>query len=162
MRLARTIKTLTVLASVLAVALWLTGTKSSQASGRSGNDDKPAANEYVGSETCAACHEDVAKAYSHTPHAALSKLGSWKNKVTGCESCHGPGKAHVDGNGDKTKIVTFTNKSSKEISDTCLTCHAGRDERSNFRRGEHWRNDIGCTDCHSPHATISGRNVASS
>jgi len=116
----------------------------------------------VGSDTCKDCHEDTFKAYSHTTHAQLSKVGSWKNKVTGCESCHGPGKAHVEGGGDKSKIISFTNKSSKETSETCLSCHAGKEERNNFRRGEHWRNDIGCTDCHSPHSNTSGRNVASS
>ena len=43
-----------------------------------------------------------------------------------------------------------------------MACHAGKEERNNFRRGEHWRNDIGCTDCHSPHSNKEGRNVASS
>src|SRR5204863_6219337 len=86
------IKTLIVLGSVVAVVVWLTGTKTSQAVGRSGNDDKPAASEYVGSETCQACHEDTFKAYSHTAHATLTRLSSWKDKATGCESCHGPGK----------------------------------------------------------------------
>lgn len=162
MRLTRIIKTLFVAASVLAVIVWLTAPRASQAVGRSPLDDKPAANDYVGSDTCKDCHEDQFKAYSHTAHSQLTTMSSWKNKVTGCESCHGPGKAHVDGGGDKTKIMSFTNKSPKEISETCLACHAGRDERNNFRRGEHWRNDIGCTDCHSPHSNIAGRNVASS
>ena len=39
--------------------------------------------------------------------------------MTGCESCHGPGKAHAE-EGDPTKIISFKNKSSKEISETCL------------------------------------------
>ena len=68
----------------------------------------------------------------------------------------------MDGGGDKSKIITFTNKSSKETAETCLACHAGKEERNNFRRGEHWRNDIGCTDCHSPHSLTTGRNLASS
>ncbi len=89
-------------------------------------------------------------------------ISSWKGKVTGCESCHGPGKAHI-AEGDPTKIISFKNKSSKETAETCLGCHAGKEERNNFRRGEHWRNDIGCTDCHSPHATTApGKNLASS
>lgn len=162
MRLTKSIKAVLMSASVFAVVIWLTAANSPQSVVKATGDNKPAANDYVGSDTCQACHEDTFKAYSHTMHASLGNLPAWKNKTTGCESCHGPGKAHVDGGGDKTKIITFTGKSSKEISETCLSCHAGRDERNNFRRGEHWRNDIGCVDCHSPHSTIAGRNVASS
>jgi formate-dependent nitrite reductase cytochrome c552 subunit len=117
--------------------------------------------EYVGSEACKDCHEDQFKAFSHTSHAKLANISSWRGKVTGCEACHGPGKAHVE-EGDPTKIISFKNKSSKEISETCLTCHAGKEERNNFRRGEHWRNDIGCTDCHSSHELVTGANQASS
>jgi len=51
----------------------------------------PDKGDYVGSETCQACHEDQFKAFQHTAHANLINLNSWKNKITGCESCHGPG-----------------------------------------------------------------------
>ena len=117
--------------------------------------------DYVGTEVCQACHEDQFKAFSHTSHAELAKIGSWKNKVTGCEACHGPGKAHAE-EGDPTKIISFKNKGSKEISETCLTCHAGKEEHNNFRRGEHWRNDIGCTDCHASHFINTEKNVPGS
>ena len=106
---------------------------------------------YVGTETCKACHEDQFKSFDKTKHAKLGEIKSWKDKVQGCESCHGPGAAHVEGGGDKSKIITFKGKDSKEISETCLTCHAGKDTHNNFRRGEHWRNNVGCTDCHSVH-----------
>ena len=139
------------------------------ASGSSSQSVKPgqirpasySAADYVGSDACKDCHEDQFKAFSHTSHAQLTKISSWKNQVTGCESCHGPGKKHTE-EGDPTKIISFKNKSSKEISETCLTCHAGKEERNNFRRGEHWRNDIGCTDCHTTHSEPTKRNVPGS
>jgi predicted CXXCH cytochrome family protein len=108
--------------------------------------------DYVGSEACKDCHEDQFKAFSHTTHSRLSTISSWKGKVTGCEACHGPGKAHTE-EGDPKKIISFKTKSSKETSETCLACHAGKEEHNNFRRGEHWRNDVGCNDCHSAHST---------
>lgn len=107
--------------------------------------------DYVGSETCKACHEDQFKNFSGTKHAKLKEVASWRDKAKGCESCHGPGKEHVENGGDKTKIISFVGKNSKEISETCLSCHAGKENHNNFRRGEHFRNDVGCTDCHTAH-----------
>lgn len=117
--------------------------------------------DYVGSDACKDCHEDQFKAFSHTSHAQLTKIKSWKEKVTGCESCHGPGKAHIE-EADPKKIISFKTKSPKDASETCLGCHAGREEHNNFRRGEHWRNDIGCIDCHSSHSPPRGRQLAAS
>ena len=37
-----------------------------------------------------------------------------------CETCHGPGQAHVD-TGDKTKIKRFTAMSPRDVNATCLT-----------------------------------------
>src|SRR5215475_3202341 len=91
---------------------------------------------YAGSEACKACHEDQFANFSRTPHAKLARLDSWWGKVTGCEQCHGPGQAHIDSGGDKSKIISFKCLTPKAISDICLKCHAGRDEHNNFRRGE--------------------------
>jgi len=162
----KSIKTLVLCAAVLGVVVCLVTARDTQSlvaadSAPKSVAIKPDDADYVGSDACKDCHEDQFKAYSHTAHAQLTTLGSWKSKVTGCESCHGPGKNHI-ADGDITKIISFKNKSPKEASETCLTCHAGKEERNNFRRGEHWRNDIGCTDCHSPHSLTNGRNEASS
>src|SRR5262245_61098573 len=57
---------------------------------------------YVGSEACQACHDVESSSFSHTAHSRAFPLR--KVKGEGCETCHGPGKEHVDGGGDKTKI----------------------------------------------------------
>lgn len=145
----------------LSLLVWLVAGTLSATSGKVNSDAaeenslgttiSPGDDNYVGSETCAACHEAQFKNVSHTKHGKLGTLDSWKGKVTGCEACHGPGKAHVEGEGDPTKIISFKRMSSKNTSETCLGCHAGKEAHNNFRRGEHWRNNVGCTDCHTAH-----------
>ena len=119
-----------------------------------GDQSKPTAapsSQYVGSETCAGCHEDVAKDLALTPHYRI-KLQSTKNvEGGGCESCHGPGAAHVEGGGDKTKIISFKTLSTKDANSRCLACHNYGNEHANFTRSVHATNDVGCIDCHSPH-----------
>src|SRR5918911_42730 len=153
---------------VLGLVFWATSASLSKVSIAAGDKGRapPAAakdkdDQYVGSDTCKVCHEDQFKNFTHTAHAKLESLSSWKGKAVGCESCHGPGKAHAE-EGDPTKIVSFKNRSAKQNSETCLTCHSGKEEHNNFRRGEHWRNDVGCNDCHSPHGNPVGTNKPSS
>ena len=57
---------------------------------------------YVGSETCKTCHEnmpaqDFFKHYEDSPHFATTLDTRKGPEWHGCEACHGPGKAHVDG-----------------------------------------------------------------
>src|ERR1700740_3167741 len=67
-------------------------------SGAADSDD------YVGTGTCKACHEDIYNGWEKTPHwkTTLDTRGGPSHQ--GCEGCHGPGGAHVAGGGDKTKI----------------------------------------------------------
>lgn len=111
----------------------------------------PSQDDYVGSETCSACHEPQAKGFEGTKHSKLHNIEAWKGKVVGCESCHGPGRLHVEGNGDKTKIISFKQMDPKASAERCLSCHAGKESHNNFRRGEHWRNNVSCNTCHTAH-----------
>jgi DmsE family decaheme c-type cytochrome len=113
--------------------------------------DEKSASEYVGSETCKTCHADIYASWEKTPHwkTTLDTKGGPSHQ--GCEGCHGPGKAHVDGGGDVTKIFTFKDVSTKAISDRCLTCHAGGTEHMNSINSVHAQNRVSCIDCHSPH-----------
>jgi predicted CXXCH cytochrome family protein len=153
--LQKVVKAALVCFLVVGVTVWFGSRSSSQVTR---NDQSKVgtykSEDYVGSDACKDCHEDQFKAFSHTTHARLSNSGSWKGLVTGCEACHGPGKAHTE-EGDPKKIVSFKTKSSKETSETCLGCHAGKEEHNNFRRGEHWRNDVGCADCHTSHSAVA-------
>jgi predicted CXXCH cytochrome family protein len=109
--------------------------------------------DFVGSETCMACHEDQFKAFSGTKHAKLKEVPAWKDKAQGCESCHGPGAKHSADPTILGTIIAFNKMDSKAVSETCLACHSGKESHNTFRQGEHWRNDVGCTDCHSAHGT---------
>lgn len=103
---------------------------------------------YVGQETCATCHADVEKNFGANPHSRLALEHAGKG-VT-CESCHGPGKAHVDGGGDVTKIRRFDKITAKQVDETCLGCHAG--VHPNFERSPHAKAGVSCLGCHSVHA----------
>ena len=86
-------------------ALWLASLAMAAPGPKSatGQDkQQAAASEFVGSETCATCHEEVAKGFANNPHTKMVQMHG-SNGVT-CENCHGAGKAHVDGGGDISKI----------------------------------------------------------
>jgi DmsE family decaheme c-type cytochrome len=108
---------------------------------------------YVGSDVCTSCHEDLHQKFGLNPHSSLLKEKTTVGKVEahGCESCHGPGSAHVEGGGDKTKIISFADLTPKQASAQCQQCHQAGDH-SNFNRSSHLLNGVGCTSCHSVHA----------
>jgi DmsE family decaheme c-type cytochrome len=104
--------------------------------------------DFVGSETCEGCHTDVVKNFAGNPHMKLA-LEHGKSGVS-CESCHGAGRAHVEGGGDVTKIFNFKTATEKEATARCLSCHAGT--HPNFARSPHAKAQVGCLSCHSVHA----------
>jgi DmsE family decaheme c-type cytochrome len=111
--------------------------------------------EFVGAEACGTCHEQVAKGFSNNPHSRLATMHGGTG-VT-CESCHGPGKAHVDGGGDVAKIFNPAKATAKEVDEKCLGCHQGR--HANFERSAHGEGNVSCVGCHSVHSSSTPEHL---
>src|SRR5579885_1199434 len=77
---------------------------------------------YVGTETCVTCHEDIGRAFQRNPHAGVGSARAWKGRA--CESCHGPGKEHVEAAAPQ-QIFVFKTAEPAKANDRCLSCHAG-------------------------------------
>ena len=107
--------------------------------------------DFVGSETCETCHGEIHKKFAENPHSRLAMLHGGKG-VT-CESCHGPGREHVEAGGDVEKIFRFTIGTPKAVDGKCLECHAAA--HPNFDRSAHGEANVSCTSCHSIHKSES-------
>jgi DmsE family decaheme c-type cytochrome len=111
------------------------------------HEPAPKAEDFVGSETCATCHAEIAKGFDSNPHTKIAHQHG-ANGAT-CEGCHGPGKAHVESGGDVTKIFRFTKATAQQIDEKCLECHQGK--HANFERSAHGEANVSCLNCHGVH-----------
>ncbi len=115
--------------------------------------------QYAGSEICAACHADQTRQFSKTVHAKAGVEGATVG--TGCESCHGPGKAHSDAQmeagGEPAKIdagrilIFGFEAKQEENSARCLDCHNTSKDQDLYNRSEHKLNGVDCSSCHAAH-----------
>src|SRR5262249_33073655 len=114
---------------------------------------------YAGAELCSTCHAAQAQQFGKTIHTRAAP--STAAYGTGCESCHGPGKAHVeamaDAIGDPVKtaaakklIFAFRDKPA-ENAKRCLNCHTSSPDQRLFDRSEHKMLGVSCDQCHSAH-----------
>lgn len=129
--------------------LCVTAMAASPAGRQAANEPSAAAQAsgYVGSETCATCHDEVSKGFANNPHTKMALMHGSAG-IT-CENCHGAGKAHVDGGGDVTKIFDPAKATPKQVNETCEKCHAA--SHPNFDRSPHAKAGLSCISCHSIH-----------
>lgn len=90
---------------------------------------------WAGKAACVECHPD---------HAA--KLASGAHKSLSCETCHGPGREHVeDPAGQKLPKLNMS---------LCVRCHAASPSRPAWMHQinvhDHYTGNL-CTECHVPH-----------
>ncbi|MGH9513330.1 MAG: cytochrome c3 family protein [Terriglobales bacterium] len=140
-------------------------------------EDNPS--DYIGINGCRSCHKPEFREYEKTAHAKVSVPG--KSYVSGCEVCHGPGKAHADAieaaEGDEGKtamaleehpIFSFSvnqkisaalkqypifrfRSDSKENAARCLFCHSSSKQQELFEHSTHASHGLSCDQCHTPH-----------
>jgi len=104
--------------------------------------------EYLGSEECLACHEDLEDSFSRNIH---SKATYWNAKSVGCEDCHGPGSAHAESDGD-VALGTPADLAAQKSDAVCLSCHDGDLGHTYWQGSAHQVMDVTCVSCHSVHA----------
>lgn len=107
---------------------------------------------YAGSDTCTVCHTPEADALKGTQHAQARNPRSPAAGL-GCETCHGPGKAHVDDEA-KSHIKKFSALQPSAINETCLTCH-NRGNHAGWDGSVHEARNLSCTTCHSVHHPVA-------
>jgi DmsE family decaheme c-type cytochrome len=107
--------------------------------------------DYVGSEACIACHQDQDRRYKTTVMGKIMARPRTPLEARGCESCHGPGKAHVEAGGTKESIpVRFGKDSTSTVEEqnaTCIACHS-RGKQMFWKGSPHESRALACVDCH--------------
>lgn len=110
---------------------------------------------YADPETCKACHEDKYNSYVKGIHGIKADPRTPASKL-GCDSCHGPGAAHVKAGGGKGVggILPLGPKSplpAEKRNEVCLECHL-KGRVAMWHGGSHESRGVSCADCHSIHA----------
>jgi DmsE family decaheme c-type cytochrome len=109
----------------------------------------PVALAYEGTETCVGCHDDMEGNLTGTGHgsAFFGELSPH-----GCETCHGPGSAHVED--PEAFSMRLEDRPVDQRNAACQQCHDG-DEQLFWKGSEHESRGLSCIDCHSVHAPQS-------
>ena len=107
---------------------------------------------YVGNAMCVRCHQDLQDAFAAAPHGS----GNAPEIVEdGCQSCHGPGRAHVQAPNDDERTPSVGRMSFEEQNALCTRCHEGMPA---FDR-THESIGASCSSCHVLHERRAGLGV---
>lgn len=99
--------------------------------------------QYVGSDACSACHEEIAGNIVTSAHGGL--LRETVPVRHGCEACHGPGSNHVNSGGDGSLLFSFKGASAADIRRRCGACHQTESNVAHLHR------TTTCLSCHAAH-----------
>ena len=127
---------------------------------------------------CLECHVTAWDSATNDPMDYRRRSDKMIHGIT-CESCHGPGKDHVQHHrADPTdkvarKILAFSSTKASGVNALCSKCH-GSEDPENEAPGVHSNNQLQrlqksecfkksggltCVDCHNPHRYERGKHV---
>src|ERR1039458_10408987 len=92
---------------------------------------------YVGSNACKTCHADVWLNFYKNPHFKSVASGDLPPSRTGCESCHGPGEAHVAAHGGKARSEEHTSELQSLRHLVCRLLLEKKKNKTNHKRRRH-------------------------
>jgi DmsE family decaheme c-type cytochrome len=106
--------------------------------------------EYVGSQTCQACHEDIYNALLKGRHQLVEsgKKRGWEGKA--CEACHGPGGKHAE-SVSGSDIRQPAKLPAADADRICLACHQNQPTHVGRITSSHAKNQVSCITCHPIH-----------
>lgn len=115
-----------------------------------------------GVETCLACHgedsEHPVLSIFATQHGVKADERTPMGSPHGCESCHGPGQAHVEAGGGRgsggpgwQSFREDSDESAQQQNAACIACHRGG-AQLNWIGSPHENANVRCATCHTVHA----------
>ena len=113
------------------------------------------AEDYVDEQSCVRCHARSHASFDPSPHKGYVANPGLPKDRQGCQSCHGPGRPHVQHSkpGDEILkyVISYTKLPAKETTTACLRCHQDTLSELHWKRTGHARADVSCVDCHQMH-----------
>ena len=110
---------------------------------------------YAGSEACKDCHQKQYAQFLTTSPGRADHDAAVLSQKPGCESCHGPGSAHIAAGGDDkdpgfATIRRLDKMPADKANEACLGCH-NTGEQFYWPHSAHDRKGVACIQCHSIH-----------
>jgi len=109
---------------------------------------------YVGPQVCMTCHVKQVTAFNNTVMGKIFRNPRNAQERASCETCHGPGSAHVAAGGGRGVggLVSFRaddpTRTAEDTNAICLQCH-DKGDRTLWRGSTHETRGVACTNCHT-------------